>query len=157
MIIAVVSLVFLVVAIATFFAADGPNRLAAAIAPTPTWTLTSTPSRTPTATPVPTSTTTPTFTPLPPPDSYPAIFRLETAVGYYASHELRSSEIKGSWSSPFYICAQYLDSDIKPYSFLIAVEPQDCMTGKTLGWVNASHVRFLFEGQFPKALTTPGP
>lgn len=159
----VIVAILLIMGVPTFFAVNGPARIAAAFpastqTSTPTSTLTLTPTLTSTPTSTPTLTPSPTITPSPTFSQgvYPGTFYPRTTISFYtASDPSLQGPVIGAWSGMFYICNRY--SYHQQDSYLIAANPNDCGTSRVLGWVNGRFVEFQFIGAFPQELTTQGP
>jgi len=165
----ITTIVLVFICVLVFLAAQGPQRLAAMIAPTPTFTptptytftptstptLTLTPTETFTPTPTSTNTSTPTNTPTPTQTSTPIPFEVEilyTGVRVYANEY--SNEAITFVSSPqiYYACFFSVVYD----RYLITRDY--CHYGAYIGWVAAGQVVDRFSGNFINLITlTPTP
>ena len=129
---------------------------------TPTATATATATSTPTATPTstPTSTATPTHTATATPTHTATLTATPTPLKGRIRHEntavyesATSDEIVllATPGSVWHLCALF--GSVKDGRYLVA--PGHCHEAVPLGWVTATNVTPLFEGQFPPALVTP--
>ena len=128
------------------------------LTPIPTATSTPIPTSTPTLTPTPIPTSTPTYTltptftptstPTPTPTPRPLLGRMHYEwVSIYVDRESTDEVARAPLESVWHLCAR------AGTRYLVAQD--HCHLTVPLGWVNADSIEPVFEGEFPSKLVTP--